>query len=132
MPSDTLFLIFLRVLVPVVLVGACAIRYVLNPCSRMNDLPLLASFTFWRRLRRRCLARLARSLAGARVGARALTTHGQTLAMPQAAIAAEVHQPLDAHRHLAAQIAFDGVTANQLAQLVHLRVGQVLDFGRRG
>src|SRR6478735_9418259 len=79
-------------------------------------------------LRQRDGAPLLRTLARARVRARALAAHGQSLAMTDAAIAAQVHQSLDAHRHLAAQIAFDGELADVLAQLVHLRIGEVLDL----
>src|SRR6202162_3101417 len=41
MPSETLFLTFLRVRVPVCLVGACAIRYVLVSLFACGYLPLL-------------------------------------------------------------------------------------------
>src|SRR5438874_13224979 len=51
--------------------------------------------------------------------------------MPNAAIAAEVHQPLDAHRDLAAEVAFHRELADALAELIHLRVGQILDLRRR-
>src|SRR5690242_11010261 len=74
---------------------------------------------------------LARSLPRARVGARALTTHGQALAMAHAAIAAQVHQPLDRHRDLAAQIAFDGELRDVLADAIELAVVQVLDLAVR-
>src|SRR6476646_9081719 len=87
MPSDTLFFTFLRVRVPLVLVGACAIRYVLNACSVRLVCLCLALFGFWRRLRRRRLARLARALAGARVGARALPADRQPLAVAHATVA---------------------------------------------
>src|SRR6202023_1171919 len=55
--------------------------------------------------------RLGRTLARARVGMGALTTHRQSAAMAQAAIAAEIHQALDVHAGLATQIAFDHVVA---------------------
>src|SRR5262245_43101552 len=48
---------------------------------------------------------LARPLARARVGARPLTPHRQVAAVPQPAIAADFHQPLDIHRDLFAQVA---------------------------
>src|SRR6185503_11453483 len=50
---------------------------------------------------------LGRSLAGAGVGVGALAADRQALAMTQPAIAAEIHQPLNVHRHCAPQIAFD-------------------------
>src|SRR6185437_1353533 len=79
-------------------------------------------------LRQRDRAPLLRALARTRVRARALAADGQPLAMANPAVAAEVHQPLDAHRHFAAEVALDGELADVLAQLVHLRVGQVLDL----
>src|SRR6266513_2427204 len=71
---------------------------------------------------------LARTLARARVGAGTLAANRQSLAMTGAAIAAEVHQPLDIHRHLAAQIALDGKSFDLLAQTLHVRLRQVFDF----
>ena len=59
--------------------------------------------------------------------------HRQALAVAQAAVAAEVHQPLDVHRDLAAQVALDDVVAiDRLADLQHLGVGELADatFGR--
>ena len=50
--------------------------------------------------------------------------------MAHAAIAAEIHQALDAHGHFTAQVALDRESADFLAQLVHLRVGQVFDLRR--
>src|SRR3546814_20892205 len=49
--------------------------------------------------------RPCRALAGPRVGLGALAAHRQALAVPQAAVAAEVHEALDVHRHVAAQVA---------------------------
>src|SRR5688572_17773513 len=49
---------------------------------------------------------LARALPGARVGARALTADWQIAAVTEPSIAADLHQPLDVHRDLLAQIAF--------------------------
>src|ERR1700732_441406 len=50
-------------------------------------------------LRHRLLAgdRPGRPFARARIGMRALAAHRQPLAMAQAPIAAEIHQPLDVH-----------------------------------
>src|SRR6185295_16455864 len=48
--------------------------------------------------------------------------------MAQAAVAAEVHQPLDVHRHLAAQVAFDLVVAvDRFADLQHFGVSELVD-----
>src|SRR5204862_4172948 len=71
---------------------------------------------------------LARTLAGTGIGARALTAHGQALLVAHAPVATEVHEPLDVHRRLAAQVPLDGELGNLLAQPVHLRVGEVLDL----
>src|SRR5690606_23643336 len=72
--------------------------------------------------------RSRRALAGARVGLGALAAHRQALAVAQAAVAAEVHQALDVHRHRAAQIALDHVVAiDRLADARHLVVGQFVD-----
>src|SRR2546430_13872885 len=68
-----------------------------------------------------------RALAGAGVGVGALAAHGQTLAVAQAAVAAQVHQPLDVQAHLAAEVALDLVVlVEALADAVDLVVGQVL------
>src|SRR6476659_1862674 len=107
MPSATFFLTFLRTRVPAF--GFCGDVAIL-----WLSLPLLAR----RRRLAHARARLLRTLAGARVGARALTAHRQPAAMPDSAVAAQVHQPLDAHRHLAAEIAFDGELLHLLAQPV--------------
>src|SRR4051794_14530589 len=77
--------------------------------------------------------RLGLALAGARIGMRALAADRQALAVAQAAIAGEVHQPLDVHRGLAAKVALDLVVAvDFLADVEDFLVGQVLDslFGR--
>src|SRR5207248_10203566 len=59
---------------------------------------------------------LGGTLAGAGVGMGALATDRQALAMAQTAITAEIHQALDVHRHLAAQIALDPIVSiDQLA-----------------
>src|SRR5690606_30493896 len=72
--------------------------------------------------------RLRRALAGAGVGMRALAAHRQRPAMAQAAVAAEVHQALDVHRDLAAQIALDLIVAvDGLADLQHFGVGELVD-----
>src|SRR5712692_3873310 len=82
--------------------------------------------------------RALRPLARARVGVGPLAAHGQALAVAQAAVAAQVHQPLDVEAHLAAQVALDLVVLLQrLADPVDLVVGQVLgppgriDLGQR-
>src|SRR5689334_25431641 len=69
---------------------------------------------------------LARALAGARVGLRALAAHRQPSAMPEAPVAAEVHQPLDVDRHLAAQVALDRHARDLLADALEVGVREVL------
>src|SRR6266852_3575204 len=71
---------------------------------------------------------LARTLARARVGAGALAANRQPFAVTSAAIAAEVHQPLDIHRHLAAQVALHGKSCDLFAQTLHVGLRQVFDF----
>src|ERR1043165_211076 len=68
------------------------------------------------------------ALAGARIGVRALAADGQALAVAEAAVAGEVHQPLDVHRGFAAEVAFYlMVLVDRLADVQHLLVGEVLD-----
>src|SRR5690606_2800260 len=71
--------------------------------------------------------RLGLALAGARIGMRALAADGQALAMAQTAIAGEIHQALDVHRRIAAQVAFYRVVGiDGFADLQHFLIGQVL------
>ena len=70
---------------------------------------------------------LGRTLAGARIGVRALAADRQRTTMAQATVAAEVHQALDVHGHLATQIAFDPIVAiDGLADLQNLSVGELV------
>src|SRR3984957_763104 len=68
------------------------------------------------------------ALAGAGVGVGALAAHRQLLAMTQAAIGAQIHQPLDVDRDFAAKVAFDHiVTVDCLANLQNFGIGQLRD-----
>src|SRR5262249_50801962 len=49
---------------------------------------------------------LARALAGTGVRVSALATHGQALAVTDATIGADVHQPFHVHRDLATEVTF--------------------------
>src|SRR6185437_4235189 len=70
--------------------------------------------------------RLRLALAGAGVGVGALTAHRQLLAMAQAPIGSQIHQPLDVDRHFAAQVALDHVVAvDRLADLQHFRIREL-------
>src|SRR5439155_16618846 len=72
--------------------------------------------------------RLGRALARARVGVGALAAHRQAATMTQAAIAAEVHQPLDVDAGLTAKVAFDEiVTVDHFADLQDFLVAQLAD-----
>src|ERR1700676_5523983 len=72
--------------------------------------------------------RLGRALARARVGMGALTTHRQSAAMTQAAIAAEIHQTLDVHAGFATQVAFDQIVAvDHFTDLQHFLIAQLID-----
>src|SRR6185437_7380209 len=69
---------------------------------------------------------LARALARAGIGAGALSAHRQAPAMPDAAVAAEIHQPLDVHGNLAAQVALDRELGDLRADGIDLALGEVL------
>jgi hypothetical protein len=69
-----------------------------------------------------------RALAGAGVGAGALAAHGQTTAMAETTVTADVHQTLDVHGGFAAQVAFDGVTGNRVADALEVAVVEVFDL----
>src|SRR6188472_924174 len=82
-------------------------------CSAMSE-SLLPDRTPW-------------SLAGAGIGSRSLAAQRQTATMANAPVAAEVHQPFDAHRHFAAQVAFDRHLADLAADRIEVRFRQILD-----
>src|ERR1700678_663426 len=72
------------------------------------------------------------ALAGAGVGMGALAPHWQLLAMAQAAIGAQIHQPLDIDRDLATKVAFDHVvTVDRFANLQNFRIRQLGDTSLR-
>src|SRR5512135_3263052 len=69
---------------------------------------------------------LARALAGPGVGPRALAADRQTLAVPQAAVAADVAEPGDALLHLATELPLhDVLVIEQRGELGQLVLGQV-------
>src|SRR5690606_6766620 len=71
--------------------------------------------------------RLGRTLAGAGIGMGPLAPNRQAAAMAQATIIAQVHEALDVHRHVAAQIAFHNIVAvDGLADLDDFGVGQLV------
>src|SRR5262245_25981113 len=58
----------------------------------------------------------------------ALPAHRQATAVPQPAVAAEVHQPLDVELHLAPEVALHQVIAvDHLADVQHFLVGELRD-----
>src|ERR1700679_1373359 len=66
------------------------------------------------------------ALAGTGVGVGALAAHRQLLAMAQAPIGAQIHQPLDVDRDLATKVAFDHIVAvDCLANLQNFRIRQL-------
>src|SRR5262245_12643702 len=76
--------------------------------------------------------RLARALPGARVGVRALPSHGETPAMAKPPVAADVHQQLDVLRRLAAEVAFHLVVAlDRLADADDLVLAEVIGTRHR-
>src|SRR6185437_14005481 len=65
--------------------------------------------------------------AGPGVGVGALAADRQALAVAQAAIAGQVHQPLDVDGRLATQVAFDSVVVvDRLADVHDFLVGQLV------
>src|SRR4051812_34950841 len=71
---------------------------------------------------------LARTLARARVGLGPLAAHRQVAAVPQAAEAADFHQPLDVHGNLLAEIALNAaLLLDHLADVPDVVFGQILD-----
>ncbi len=67
-------------------------------------------------------------LTSASIRTSTLTTHRQTFAVTETTIAAKVHQTLDAHGYFTAQIAFDGVLANFVAQFVEFSIAEIFDL----
>jgi hypothetical protein len=62
---------------------------------------------------------------------RTLAANRKTTAMPQAAIAAKIHQSLDVHCNFTPQIAFNHkVTVNHFADLQHFRIAQLRHAAR--
>src|SRR4029078_6086971 len=73
---------------------------------------------------------LLRALARARVGAGALTADGEAPALPEPAVAADLHQPLDVRGALAAEVALDReVRVDVRAQPRDLGVREVANPG---
>src|SRR6187397_1003386 len=74
-------------------------------------------------------AEASRSLAAAGVGLRPLTPNRQATAMAEAAVGADLHQPFDVLRAIAAEVALDLAVLDRFAKFHHLVLGQVLDRG---
>src|SRR5690606_7617894 len=60
------------------------------------------------------------TFAGTRISLRTLTPQGETFAMTQTAVATEVHQSLDAHIHFTAQVTFNSMFRDLVANGVKL------------
>src|SRR5690606_34217956 len=73
--------------------------------------------------------RAARAFPRPRIGTGALAAQRQAATVADAAIAAEIHEALDAHRCLTAQVALDDHPRDLATQLLHLRLGQVANLG---
>jgi hypothetical protein len=69
----------------------------------------------------------ARTLAGTGVGLGALAADREAAPVAQAAVGADLLQPLDVLGTVAAEVALDGVVVDLLAQLDDLVVGEVAD-----
>src|SRR3954469_19521577 len=74
-------------------------------------------------------AEAPRTLATTRVGLRPLAPDRQPAAMAEAAVGADLHQPFDVLRALAAKVTLDLAVLDRLAKFHHLVLGQVLDRG---
>ena len=69
-----------------------------------------------------------RPLARAGVRVRALPPHGQVPAVAAAAVGADLHEPLDVHRDLLAEVALDAALGvEDPGDAAHLLLGEVLD-----
>src|SRR5205814_848742 len=73
---------------------------------------------------------LLRALARPRVGACALSVHGQPPAVPESLVASDLDLALDVGRDLAAEVALDlQVGVDVAAELRDLFIGEVADTG---
>src|SRR5437764_10203913 len=94
----------------------------------LSQLPTAICQLFLRSFLLPCDRALARSLAGAGVGVRALAAGGQTAAVAHAAVAVDLHQPLDVQADVLAEVALDlPLVGDDLADLAHVVLGEVLD-----
>src|SRR6516164_5560602 len=113
--------------------------------TRVASLPILSPFAARSRLLRcrhmsllQALFLLAgnwfgRTFAGPGIGMGALPAHREAAPVAQAAIAAEIHQPLDVHGDFAPQIALDDiVTVDHFTQLQNFLVGKLRHPARFG
>src|SRR6185295_13572355 len=76
--------------------------------------------------------RPARALARARIGMGALAAHGEVAAVAHPAVGADLHQPLDVHRHFLAEVAFDlALLVDDLRDAAGFFLGEVLDAHAR-
>lgn len=70
----------------------------------------------------------AGSFAGAGVRLRSLAAHRKALLVAKPAVAADLDEPFDAHRDLAAQVAFDEmIVLDLVTKLLNLVIGEILD-----
>src|SRR5882762_3362871 len=126
MPSATFFLTFLRARADAVCCSSCRVGAFLLAMS----FPWVPGLSDLADRHVHLDGGLARALAGTRVRSGTLPAYRQSLAVPHAAVAAQVHQPLDRHRDLAAQVAFDREAPDVFADLLQLAVGEILDLAR--
>src|SRR5690606_31790092 len=72
------------------------------------------------------------AFARARVGVSPLSANRKPTTVPESAVAAEIHQPLDAHLHFATQVTLDLVVLlDDATDRAHLLVGQIVGTNRR-
>jgi hypothetical protein len=74
--------------------------------------------------------RPGRALPGAGIGLGTLAPNRQPLPVPQTPVTAEIHQPLDVHGYIPAEIAFDlNILVDIFPDLCHFHFGQIIGPG---
>src|SRR5690554_3426986 len=107
MPSETLFLIFLRT----------------------RDAPLLEAFAiFYSSIISSGKQQRDAALTGAGVGTRTLAAYGQATLVAHTPVSSQIDQTLDRQLYFATQITFNREHANVFADTLEFGVGQIFDL----
>src|SRR5687767_2279410 len=72
-----------------------------------------------------------RAFARPRIGPRALASQRQAAAMPNTSVATEIHESLDVHCDLTAEVTLDRELRDDVAQARDLGLGEILDLRGR-